>query len=110
MVKKFFKTRQKQLKEDEHIKNVYTLVHRYFRLHQELLEDSIYKSIYDCIRNELIIKVERDMKKKNLNHSVTGIVIDAVADSFNEENQEFINEQKRYVDLLYKVWTEEETK
>ena len=49
IIRSFFKYWKKQGRKD-----MFTWLHRYLRLHSDLLEDSVYQNLYDYIRNELI--------------------------------------------------------
>ncbi len=82
-------------------KNMFTWVHRYLRLHSELLEDPIYQNMLDYHRNTLIAYFKRDVKAKNTTDTQYGELIDAFADIFNKNAAEQVNKYKPLVDELY---------
>ena len=87
-------------------KNLFTWIHRYLRLHSELLVDSIYKNIYDYICNTLVAYLKKDVKNRKLDDIQLGEVIDALADVFNKVEAERVNKYKAVVDDLYEFWKE----
>ncbi len=85
-------------------KDLFTWIHRYLRLHSELLEDDIYKQMLDYHRNTLIAYLKRDVKDKNISDALYGELIDVLADFFNKNAEERVNKYKPIVDELYKSW------
>ena len=97
---KIFLFKRKWKKEKR--KECFTWVHRYLRLHSELLADSIYQEMYDYHRNTLIAYHNKEMKNnKNINW---GEAIDVLADMFNRRSPERVNEYKTLVEELYRFW------
>ena len=87
-------------------KKLFTWVHRYLRLHNELLADSVYQEMYDYHRNTLIAYFKRDVKRKNTSDKEYGELIDVLADIYNGDGAERVNKCKPLVDELYKFWEE----
>ncbi|MBQ8295107.1 MAG: hypothetical protein IJX87_01595 [Clostridia bacterium] len=85
-------------------KDMFTWVHRYLRLHSELLEDPVYREMFDYHRNTLIAYVKRDMKRKNTSDKEYGELIDVLADIYNKNGAERVNKFKPLVDKLYRSW------
>lgn len=85
-------------------KDFFTWVHRYFRQHSELLEDDIYKEIYDYFRNTLIAYIKKDFKRKDMNDEDTGKTIDLLADLFNRNSAKYVEKYKSVVNVLYNTW------
>ena len=85
-------------------RDMFTRVHRYLRLHCELLEDSVYKDMYDYHRNTLIAYLRKDTKGKKYSDKQLGEVLDILADMFNKESVEYVNKYKPLVKLLYNHW------
>ena len=85
-------------------KDAFTWGHRYLRLHSELLEDSVYKEMYEYFRNTLIAYLKRDTKGKKLDDAKLGGLVDALADIFNQDGAEYVNRYKGFVELLYDHW------
>ena len=85
-------------------RRMFTKVHRYLRLHRELLEDSVYKEMYDYHRDTLIAYLRKDFKGKKCSDKQLGEDLDALADMFNEKSAEYINTYKSFVELLYNSW------
>lgn len=107
----FFKEKIKELRQKRYMKkygrrDFFTWIHRYFRLHTELLEDSVYQRIYDYVRNTLIAYSKREMKLKTVPDEEYGELIDTLADIYNRGSNETVNKYKRAVELLYKFETE----
>ena len=87
-------------------KDLFTWVHRYLRLHSELLDDSVYQEMFDYHRNTLIAYVKRDVKRKNTTDKEYGELIDVLADIYNKNGAERVNKCKPLVDELYNFWKE----
>lgn len=87
-------------------KNMFTWVHRYLRLHSELLQDNVYQEMFNYHRNTLIAYMKRDVKRKDTSDKEYGEVIDVLADIFNQNGAERVNKYKTLVELLYKFWKE----
>ena len=85
-------------------KRIATWVHRYLRLHAELLEDAIYKDIYDYHRGMLIACLKRKTKKKRATDEDLGELADVLANIFNRSSPDRVNAYKPLVDTLYTVW------
>ncbi len=96
--------RFKKYWEKEGRKDLFTWVHRYLRLHSELLEDNVYQNIYDYYRNTLITYLKKDLKDKKCDDVKLGELVDTFADVFNNEEPELVNKYKPVVDELYKFW------
>lgn len=82
-------------------KDLFTWVHRYLRLHKELLADSVYQNMYDYHRNTLIAYLRKEVRDKKSEDEKLGEVVDVLADIFNSENAERVNKYKPVVDELY---------
>jgi len=89
-------------------KDLFTWVHRYLRLHSELLEDGVYQNMYDYHRNTLITYLKNDIKDKKADDIKLGKLVDMLADIFNEKASEQVNKCKPLVDELYKFWKKSE--
>ena len=87
---------------------MFTWVHRYLRLHSELLEDGVYQNMYDYHRNTLITYLKNDIKDKKADDLKLGKLVDMLADIFNEKASEQVNKCKPLVDELYKFWKKSE--
>lgn len=84
-------------------KNLYTWVHRYLRLHSELLADSVYQNLYDYCRNVLIEYLKKDTNP-DIDNVQLGETIDVLTDVFNETEAEQVDKFKVVVDELYELW------
>ena len=87
-------------------KDLFSWVHRYLRLHSELLANNIYQNMYDYHRNTLIAYLKNDINNKKLDDTQLGELVDVLADIFNKDNAEQVNKYKSLVDELYKFWKE----
>ena len=87
-------------------KDMFTWIHRYLRLHNELLEDEVYQKMYDYHRNTLIAYLKRDMKRKNASDEEYGEIIDVLADFYNRNGAERVNKYKSLVESLYDLCKE----
>ena len=87
-------------------KDMFTWVHRYLRLHSELLEDTVYREIFDYHRNTLIAYLKKDVKDKNMSDTQYGEMIDVLADIYNKNGAERVNKCKPLVEELYNFWKE----
>ena len=87
-------------------KDMFTWVHRYLRLHSELLEDTVYQEMFEYYRNTLIAYLKKEAKDKNKGDTQYGEVIDVLADIYNKSSAERVNKCKPMVDELYKLWKE----
>ena len=87
-------------------KDMFTWVHRYLRLHSELLEDSIYKEMFDYYRNTLIAYSKKDIKDKKSDDTQLGELVDVCADIFNKNAAVRVNKYKPLVEELYSFWKE----
>ncbi len=85
---------------------MFTWVHRYLRLHSELLDDSVYQEMFDYYRNTLIAYFKCDVKRENTSDKGYGELIDVLADIYNQNDAERVNKCKPLVDNLYKFWKE----
>ncbi len=85
-------------------KDMFTWIHRYLRLHSELLDDSVYQEMFDYHRNTLIAYVKRDVKRKNTTDKEYGELIDVLADIYNQNGAERVNKCKPLVEELYNFW------
>ena len=100
-IRRFERYWEKQGRQD-----MFTWVHRYLRLHRELLEDSAYQSLYDFHRATLILYLRKDLNDNKTDDAKLGELIDVLADIFNRNEAERVNKYKPVVDELYKVWKE----
>ena len=87
-------------------KDLFTWVHRYLRLHSELLDDGVYQEMFDYHRKTLVEYVKRDVKRKNTTDKEYGELIDVLADIYNRNGAERVNKYKPLVDELYNFWKE----
>ena len=87
-------------------KDWFTWVHRYLRLHSELLADSVYQNMYDYHRNTLITYLKNNINHKKFDVTQLGELVDVLADIFNKNEAERVNKYKSLVDELYKFWKE----
>ncbi|MBQ3220018.1 MAG: hypothetical protein IJB32_05455 [Clostridia bacterium] len=87
-------------------KDMFTFVHRYLRLHNELLADRDYQSMYDYFRSTLMESLKTDLKNEKLNDWKLGELVDDFADDFNNNEPELVNKYKEVVEELYKAWKE----
>lgn len=85
-------------------KDAFTWTHRYLRLHGELLEDPIYKEMFDYHRATLVAYLKRDVKRNNMDDEQLGELVDVLADIFNKSSAERVNAYKPMVDELYNTW------
>ena len=72
-------------------KDLFTWVHRYLRLHNEVLADSVYQNMYDYHRNTLIAYLKKDVNNKKFDDTTLGELVDVLADIFNKEEAELVN-------------------
>ena len=77
------------------------------RLHRELLEDSLYKRMYDYHRDTLILYLRKDFKGKRYSDRDLGDILDVLTDFFNKDSVEYINGYKFFVEQLYNRWKED---
>lgn len=82
----------------------FTWLHRYFRLHRELLEDPVYKDMYEYYRATLIAYRKRDGKKCSIDESLLGESIDVYADVLNFECAEGVNAYKNTIERTHSLW------
>ena len=92
---KYLRNRQKEL---------YTWIHRYLRLHGELLEDEIYQKMYDYNRNALINIYKKEINRKDVNDMRYGELADNLADIFNKHAADRVNERRPTVERCYNLW------
>ena len=85
-------------------KEAFTWVHRYLRLHSELLEDPIYRDMYNYHRATLVAYMRRDHKNKKSTDEERGKLVDVLADLFNKSSADRVNAYKPLVDVLYDDW------
>ena len=85
-------------------KELSTWTHRYLRLHQELLEDPIYKNMFECNRIILVSYLKKDLKRNRMTDEQLGELVDTLADIFNKYYAEHVNAYKPIVDELYELW------
>ena len=86
-------------------KDMFSLVHRYLRLHNELLTDSVYQNMYNYHRNTLIAYLRIDLNNKMSTDAKLGELVDVMADFFNKHTAQQVNKYKPLVDELYKYWS-----
>ena len=82
-------------------KKLFTNVHRYLRLHKELLEDEIYQNLYNFTRNTLIAYFKRDHNDYDMSDEERGEFIDMLADIFNRNAADIVNKYQSLVEKLY---------
>ena len=70
------------------------------------MSDKIYENIYDCNRNALIFCLRKEDKNNKLDDKQLGDIIDGLADAFNKDERELVNNYKPVVDELYSSWKE----
>ncbi|MBE5733487.1 MAG: hypothetical protein E7347_00375 [Clostridiales bacterium] len=85
-------------------KDMFTWVHRYLRLHIELLDDSVYQEIYDYYRNTLIEYVKKDIGDKKIDNEKLGELVDTLANIINKDHADVVNKYKVVVDEIYDFW------
>ncbi len=84
-------------------REMFSGVHRYLRLHKELLEDPIYQKLYDYTRNTLIAYFKRDFKSKKASDEECGKFIDRLADTVNKDFAEQTQTFQSTVEKLYEL-------
>ncbi len=85
-------------------KELFTWTHRYLRLHEELLEDPIYKNMFERNRIILVSYLKKDIKSNRMTDEQLGELVDALADVFNKSYAERVNTYKPIVEDLYELW------
>ena len=83
-------------------KELFAWLHRYLRLNKDLLEDNIYKEMYEYYQNTLIKYFRRDVKRRGTSDEEYGKLIDVLADIFNRNFFEY-GTSKRLIFLLDRV-------
>ena len=58
--------------EEQRKRDLFTWVHRYLRLHEELLEDSVYEDIYNYSRQTLITFLKEDISTEETDDEQLG--------------------------------------
>ena len=84
----------------------FTWVHRYLRLHQEMLDDKAYQDIYAHTRNVLAMDFKRQVRDECLTDEDYGELVDTFADLYGEDHPEKVNKRVVLVEFLYKCWVE----
>lgn len=80
-------------------------VHRYLRLHSELLEDEIYRDMFLYYRKELIECYRKEGSfAKDREEEKCEQHVDILADIYSRNWEESVNEYKPVVDQLYENW------
>lgn len=87
-------------------KDLFTWVHRYLRLHSELLTDSVYQNMYNYHRDTLIEYLKNDIGKTKMDNTQLGELVDVLADIYNKTSAEQVNKCKSLVEELYEFWKE----
>ena len=91
-------TRQKR-------QELFTWLHRYLRLHNELLADESYQIMYDYVRATLIAYLQKDVEGSNgFDDETLGRFVDRITDIFVGEHPEYVEKYKPYVILFHDVW------
>ena len=85
------------------VREFFTWIHRYFRLHSELLENAVYQAMYEYHRKVLIHHFKKERKMKETDDQC-GELIDVLADIYNRYSVERVNEYKPIVEELYDIW------
>ena len=85
-------------------KNLFTWIHRYLRLHSELLSDRVYRNIYDYHRNTLIAYLKNDMENKKKDDAQLGELVDVLADIYNKKSPDRVNAYKSLMEELNSFW------
>ncbi len=88
----------------ENRKEMFRWVYRYLRLHQELLEDSLYQEMYNFHRNTLIAHFEARTNLEQFDKNEYSQLLDACADMFNKRAKRKVDRYKGFVELLYAFW------
>ena len=71
-----------------------------------MLEDNIYKEMYEYYRNTLIKYFRRDVKQRGTSDEEYGKLIDVLADIFNRNCEERVNRYKAIIENHYSFWKE----
>ena len=98
-IKKFEKYWKKQGR-----KSLFMWVYRYLRLHKELLEDSVYKEMFEYHRATILVYMKRDFGNEETSDEESGELLDFVTDAFNGVSAERLNAYKPLVESLYQFW------
>lgn len=85
-------------------KDLATWVHRYLRLHPELMTDALYEDMYKKFLSALVKAVREDFHYRKKEEPFLEKLIEVMADEFNKENEERVNEYEPVVEELRKVW------
>lgn len=85
-------------------KNLFIWIHRFLRLHSELLVDSVYQNMYEYHRNTLIAYLKKDADNKKFSDTQLGELVDVLADIFNKKEPKKVNKYKSLLDNLYNIW------
>ena len=88
-------------------KDMFTWVHRYLRLHSELLvDDEIYKKMFEYHRSTLVAYLKKELKRTAMSDGQLSDLVDTLADIFNKTQSERVEQFKPLVDELYRCWKE----
>ena len=86
-------------------KVVFKNIHRYLRLHKELLKDSVYTRLYNHVRKNLIASSMHEHGETGAEaEEKRGILLDVLADIHNQENAKKVNQYKVDVERFYEVF------
>lgn len=103
--KKNKKRRQYQKRYNKKIrKDLFTWLHRYLRLHNELLSDKSYQIMYDYVRATLIAYLKHDVETQECDNETIGEVVDTLADIFNKANPKSVENHKPLVIIFHDLW------
>ena len=79
----------------------YYWIYRYLRLHSELLEDDIYRELYDMARHMRIVRHKNKFGWKDEDEKAIGEVLDMSADFLNKESPDEVEKWKPIVRIFY---------
>ena len=86
---------------NEDTRRHYYWIHRYLRLHSELLEDDIYRELYDMARHMRIVRHKNKFGWKDEDEKAIGEVLDMSADFLNKESPDEVKKWKPIVRIFY---------
>ena len=93
-----------QKKTGEKSREVSYWIYRYLRLHSELLKDSVYRELYDTVRQKRIVRHKNIFHRKDEEEKAIGEVLDMGADFLNKESPNEVEEWRGFVTLFYEAF------
>ena len=78
-------------------------MHRYFRLHKELLNDPVYKTVYDRNRLRVIERIQQ-RSQEHRDSEELGDFIDWMADAYNDFAAKKVNRYQPIMEENYVIW------